>query len=210
MKITQTFDKDKLFFTSDLHFGHANIITFCSRPFRDVDDMENALITRWNDKVPEDGVVFILGDFCWTGTANWKRILPKLNGTKYLILGNHDYEYYNKAKKTFEELFAGIYDVADIVVDNQCIQLCHYPLLSYNHKEHGGWQLYGHVHSGPYCTTKDEPLLKHLTARQYDVGVDNNDYKPVSYEQVKRIIDNKVDLERINSYINNFHYGEEG
>jgi len=61
-------DSSKIFFTSDTHFSHSNIIKFCDRPFSDVNEMNTALINNWNKVVPEDGIVFHLGDFAWSGS----------------------------------------------------------------------------------------------------------------------------------------------
>lgn len=83
------FDPNKIFFTSDTHFGHANIIKFCKRPFLNVDDMNEALVENWNKVVPEDGIVFHLGDFAFGGSNVWNEITPRLNGQIHLILGNH-------------------------------------------------------------------------------------------------------------------------
>ena len=88
----EKFDKDKVFFTSDLHFGHTNILRFCGRPYTDVKEMNQALIDNWNKAVPEDGIVFVLGDIGFCSVQVLKNIFNKMNGTKYLILGNHDYK----------------------------------------------------------------------------------------------------------------------
>ena len=91
MKIHQIFDADKVFVTSDTHLNHWNINTYCKRGFSTVEEMNNALIASWNRKVPEDGIVFHLGDFSLSPTPiKWKRWLEQLNGTIYHICGNHD------------------------------------------------------------------------------------------------------------------------
>ena len=81
------FDGDKVFFTSDTHFYHANIIELCHRPFRSVDNMNEMLIANWNKVVGADDIVFHLGDFCLGNSGKWNRILDRLNGMIYLILG---------------------------------------------------------------------------------------------------------------------------
>ena len=57
---------DKLFFTSDTHFGHTNILKYCNRPFTNIQEHDEEIVKRWNEVVPEDGIVFHLGDigFC--------------------------------------------------------------------------------------------------------------------------------------------------
>ena len=84
------FEGSKVFFTSDTHFYHGNIIRFCNRPFKDVGMMNETIISNWNNTVGLDDIVFHLGDFCLGGSAEWTKILDRLNGKIYLILGNHD------------------------------------------------------------------------------------------------------------------------
>lgn len=84
------FDGSRVYFTSDTHFNHTNILRYCQRPFRNVDDMNEQMIANWNETVSEDDVIFHLGDFCLGGAAEWTRILDRLNGKIYLIMGNHD------------------------------------------------------------------------------------------------------------------------
>ena len=81
----------KLWFTSDLHFGHRNVIKFCNRPFEDEKVMGKQLINNWNETVSKDDIVFVLGDTFWfNDSRSIKKILDQLNGTIYLIPGNHD------------------------------------------------------------------------------------------------------------------------
>ena len=89
-KMNYKFDGSKVYFTSDTHFYHSNIIGFCKRPFKNVEDMNETLIENWNRVVGQDDIVFHLGDFCLGGSHEWTKILNRLNGKIYLILGNHD------------------------------------------------------------------------------------------------------------------------
>lgn len=90
MRIDYKGDLDKLFFTSDSHFLHERIIEFCNRPFHSNEHQTEELIKRWNEVVPEDGVVFHGGDLCWTGNIDFiLRLTERLNGTIYHVLGNH-------------------------------------------------------------------------------------------------------------------------
>ena len=90
-------ENQKIFFTSDLHFQHKNVIRFCKRPFENTKDMELKLIENWNSVVSNEDIVFDLGDVLWfDGRHDAKRILNQLNGIHYVILGNHD------NKKNFE------------------------------------------------------------------------------------------------------------
>lgn len=90
------FDGDSVFFTSDTHFYHTNIIDFCRRPFMNIEAMNETLIANWNKVVGTNDIVFHLGDFCLGDSAKWNGILDRLNGKIYLILGNHDLRNFRK------------------------------------------------------------------------------------------------------------------
>jgi len=204
------FDSSKvnIFFTSDTHIAHENIIKYCKRPYANTKEMDEALINNWNSVVSPDDIVFHLGDFAWGGSGVWNDALSKLNGHIYLILGNHDMKNLRQGYMTrFEAVAFQMY----IYIDKQAIYLNHYPFLCYAgvyRGENSAWQLFGHVHSQKkeisYETitngevkeilSKDESRLKYLFPTQYDVGVDNNNYTPVSYEQVKEIITYQQEL----------------
>ena len=189
MTKTLQFPGNKVYFTSDTHFGHANIIRFCQRPFQDVEAMNEALIANWNQVVGADDIVFHLGDFCIGGSAQWTNALTRLNGKKYLIVGNHDFKNLRQHYETyFEKITMQMY----IQVDQQSILLNHNPFLCYGGSYGDVWQLFGHVHTRPNNTGLDTPRLEHLFPTQYDVGVDNNDYRPVSFPQVKAIIERQI------------------
>ena len=83
-----------IYYTSDLHFGHKNIIKYENRPFESIEDMTEGLIERWNNKVTNNDVVYILGDFALKNSyMNKAKILEcfkRLNGYKYLVPGNHE------------------------------------------------------------------------------------------------------------------------
>jgi len=92
MKLNST--KMGIWFTSDTHFYHKNIIKFTNRPWNTVEEMNNALINNWNEVVKPNDTVFHLGDFAFTSNGNWKKLINELNGKIYLILGNHKiYEF---------------------------------------------------------------------------------------------------------------------
>ena len=190
MKNTLTFPSgEKIFFTSDTHFCHKNIISYAGRPFLSVEEMDKALIENWNSVVPEDGIMFHLGDFCFGGSTQWKTIHKKLNGKIYLILGNHDFRTF---KPELSDLFEIVTQQMHIYVEDQEIYLNHCPFLSYSGAFNGVWQLFGHIHSRLDSNKgKDIPRLEYLFPTQYDVGVDNNNYRPVSFNEVRDIIDKR-------------------
>ena len=179
---------DRIFFTADTHFGHKNIIRYCKRPFVDVEEMNETLIDSWNSTVGKDDIVFHLGDFAMGGSAEWSRFLKRLNGKIYLILGNHDMKTIGKGFSRFEYVTMQML----INIGGQRIYLNHYPFLCYGGAYRNTWQLFGHVHTSPHRTGLDSSRLAHLFPSQYDVGVDNNDFKPMSYEQVSAKIQEQI------------------
>lgn len=190
--------EQNIFFTSDTHFGHKNIIKYCNRPFNSVEEMDNTIINNWNSVVKENDIVFHLGDFGFIGINELKKIRSQLNGKIYLITGNHDRKMlYGDAVK-----FLGFFDYIGpelyINIDGQKIYLNHKPYLcfdgSYGRTDKTWtWQLFGHVHSGPNTMTGlDCQRLVHLFPTQYDVGVDNNSFTPISFEKVKEIINEQL------------------
>lgn len=184
------FTPENLWFTSDTHFGHENIIRFCNRPFKNAAVMNAELIRRWNQAVLEDGIVFHLGDFAHGNASLWNDILSQLHGTKYLILGNHDMK---SLRQGYMRWFQDISQQMTIRGGGQRIVLNHNPFLCYGGSYRDVWQLFGHVHSGPASHTGlDHPRLKMLFPLQYDVGVDNNDYRPISFAEVKTKIEAQV------------------
>ena len=178
------FNPEHTFFTSDTHFNHENIIKFCNRPFKDVEQMNETLIANWNSVIRTEDTVFHLGDFCLGGAAEWTKVLDRLNGKIYLILGNHDLK---NLRQGFIGRFEHVAMQMHIMVGKQRIYL-HYPFLCFEGGYKNIWQLFGHVHTRNNNTDLDSQRLQYLYPTQYDVGVDNNDFTPVSFEQIKRII----------------------
>ena len=190
-KISQhNFDGSKVFFTSDTHFNHANILRFCNRPFKSVEEMNETIIANWNSVVGMDDDVFHLGDFCLGGAAEWTTILDRLNGKIHLIIGNHDLK---NLRQGFVSRFEEVVMQRHIVIDKHSIYLNHYPFLCFSgaYKD-DVWQLFGHVHTRKNNTGIDANRLQHLYPTQYDVGVDNNNFTPVSYDQVQKIIEKQI------------------
>jgi calcineurin-like phosphoesterase family protein len=184
---------DNIFFISDTHFNHANVLKFCNRPFSTVEEMNEYIIKQWNDKVPSDGIVYHLGDFGFGHNKKLLQILKQLNGEIHLIVGNHDR---NQLKnKSFANSFASCNMQRYIYIEEQPIYLNHCPFLCFDgiYRKVKTWQLFGHVHSGPNSTIGlDIPRLDNLFPTQYDVGVDNNNFTPISFIELKYIINNKL------------------
>lgn len=173
------------FFTSDTHFFHENIIKLCNRPFNSVEEMNKALISRWNARITKSDLVYHLGDFTLKCTAEQARdVVKQLNGQIILIRGNHD-----KVADQIKDAFAAVKDYAEISVPDpdtpngkRKIVLLHYAMRVWNSSHHGSYHLYGHSHG----SLPDDP-----NALAFDAGVDCWGFAPLSYEEVKSVMSGK-------------------
>ena len=177
---------EKTFFTSDTHFGHANIIKYSERPFQNVRQMDEALIGNWNEIVGEDDIVFHLGDF--TLGENARRYFAALNGRiRILTLEWHHDARWLKAEIGKNRLVSRsghpvrllpaltVLSCAALGTAQHAlpITISHYPLAEWEASHHGAWQLHGHSHSA-YTDPQGRKCL--------DVGVDAMNYRPVSLD----------------------------
>lgn len=185
---------EQVFFTSDQHFGHENIIKFCERPYENVQEMDRDLVDRWNEVVSFDSIVFHLGDFCLGEMAIAAQYFEALNG-HINIIGNdfhHDKRWLSYVKNN-PNLPTRTYDSHPISVlpPEFCVEIgtgenrrplhtihcSHYPIGDWDRKFHGGIHLHGHSH-GHYKGDN------HITGEKcFDVGVDGigANYTPVSF-----------------------------
>ena len=150
------------FFVADEHFGHANIIKYCKRPFDSVEEMDETLIKNFNSVVGKNDRVIHGGDFTF---KNPEKYIKQLNGNHSFVRGNHD----RWLKKNYKDMWIK-------TVEGQVIVVAHYSYRVWPQSHYGSWMLYGHSHG-------KLPPLKN----QHDIGVDNNQYYPVSFEQLKEI-----------------------
>ena len=138
------------FITSDLHFGHANIMKFCpitrARFRNDVSYMNEAMITEWNEIVSTEDVTYILGDFAFLPSAKAVEVIRRLNGTKILIEGNHDRKLLNDP--VFRREFLEIHKYLDINYDGTKVVMFHYPIAEWDQMHRGAVHFHGHLHGG--------------------------------------------------------------
>lgn len=188
----------RIWLTSDLHFGHGNVIAYCNRPFADVDAMDAEMIRRWNQRVLSDGdVVVVVGDF----SLSWKKtqeVFPQLRGRKVLISGNHDETHLAKHKnshaKWVEKYLALGWEA--VYMDFQTtfwhqwpptrgflpipVRFNHLPYTDERFPQYapiGSWErilFCGHVHEK---WLHRDAYAKHR--RMVNVGVDQWDFRPV-------------------------------
>lgn len=159
------------FFTSDTHFGHKNIIRLCNRPFGSIDEHDATLIANHNKLVTPDDTVYHLGDFSFAPPIPY---LEQLNGRFIFIWGNHD-STNARTKLRLHPATIGASDYLETTLDGHKIVLCHYAFRVWNKSHHGSFHFFGHSHGTLIGDTQS-----------CDIGVDVWDYKPVTFEQIKR------------------------
>jgi len=152
------YDNINYWITSDLHFGHHNIMKFCpaTRPWTSATAMDEALIAEWNSKVQPNDVVFHLGDFSFYGIDKTKEILSRLNGTIVFVLGNHD-------KSLDSTNLPNKFRLLEVRFKGHKLVMCHYPMVSWNQNGRGSIMFHGHCHGS----------LPKQPGRILDVGYDS-------------------------------------
>lgn len=188
------------FFTADWHIGHKNILKFDNRPFKDINHMREGLIRRYNSIVEIQDVVYFLGDMGFAGD-DLRHTIDRLNGTKILVLGNHD----KKNQAMLCSGFDAVVNSASMVIAGEMVTMTHCPLrgvkredtttmlgcdgtenwhredkhVDFSIEDRGQFHLHGHTHApnGGKSTVKQ--------GRQWDIGVAGNKYIPVSISQIE-------------------------
>ena len=193
---------EKIWFTSDLHFGHRRILNFVPNRIKEfnlnleeenvIETHDNLLIEKWNNTISKHDIVYILGDVSFVSSDDTKKILEKLNGKKHLIMGNHDSpcsslsNYFVSTSQIKEVTFKKIH-YSFLEEDLHCI-LCHYPLIAWNRRMHGSVMLHGHTH-GSICdiNLNSEEL-------RIDIGFDSKlgNCNFISLEEVYKFLKHKI------------------
>jgi calcineurin-like phosphoesterase family protein len=181
-----------IWFTSDHHFGHANIIKYCERPFNSVAHMNASMIGSWNGVVAPGDIVYYLGDFAMQPHLV-ADILPKLNGKKLLIAGNHDrcHPKIGSPTKWLQAYIDAGFDSVQVDMQMEIagknVLLHHFPYRAetepkqkyYGQRpvDDGGWLIHGHVHN-----------RWKVSGRQINVSVENWNFEPVALDTIADII----------------------
>lgn len=208
-------NRKPIFFTSDWHIGHANSILFDKRPFSNLEIMHKSLIARYNAQVPSWGICYFLGDIGVGSSEECQRVLRQLNGTKVLILGNHDKKLHAMHLAGFD----AVLNEAAMYIQGERVTMTHCPLrglfrenvegmkgahagqnwhgehkqIEFSIENQGQFHLHGHIHSPN--SGKSQKIL----GRQFDVGVPANNYRPVSISEIESWIVKTKEAERVSN-----------
>jgi calcineurin-like phosphoesterase family protein len=201
----------KLFFTSDTHFSHQNICRGVTkwrnengeipinqtRPFGNLEEMNNKIVSGINDNVGADDILFHLGDWSFGGFENIELFRKQiLCQNIHLILGNHDHHIKNN-RGGIKSLFSSVNKNLTLEVEynrggkndrkiSHVFELFHYPISSWENMNDGVIHLHGHVHLPP-----NKRMSDNNKGRYMDVGVDGNDMIPISMEEVLVLLGDK-------------------
>lgn len=159
-------------FTADNHFGHANVIGFCRRPFPNVATMDARMLAELRGRVQQDDDLWVIGDFAVSKAgpdqrAEIKAIFDAIPGRKHLVQGNHDGPWIRELG------WQSIVQMADILVEGRRLFLCHYPMITFPGARRGSLQLFGHVHQN-WAGTRNS----------INVGVDMWEFKPIGLHEI--------------------------
>ena len=165
-----------IYFISDTHFNHENIIKYCDRPFKDIKEMNETIINNWNEMVKENDIVYHLGDIALGDKKQLINIGSRLNGKKYLIKGNHD----KWTVITYEDSGFIVLKNPPIRLDEYKLLLSHIPMPDKQIPK-GFINLHGHIHNKKLheCIEKYVPELYSLD-KHINISCDVTDFKPVS------------------------------
>jgi calcineurin-like phosphoesterase family protein len=187
----------KTLFIADLHLGHANCLKFDARPWDTIDEMDEALIKRWNRKVRPEDHVYVLGDFAYRNRTSVKDYTDQLHGHIHLIRGNHD-----KRSVEYESCFEEVVDYKDISVEVNGVKrrviMSHYFMPFYNGHYYDTIMLHGHTHKTEESVIeeqiKEEIRGRGIRCEAYNVGCMWQDYEPQTLEEIIARQDRQVDL----------------
>lgn len=139
--------------------------------------MNETLISNWNSVVRPSDEVYHLGDFAYGQNDQVRKLRYRLKGKITLILGNHDYQ--NKVQR-IADAFTEVRDLKTLKTDGKVIILCHYMMSRWDRSHYNSWHLFGHTH-----------YPEDITGKRYNVGVDINNYTPVSLDTITKIMESK-------------------
>ena len=161
-----------IYFTADQHYSHRKIIEYCNRPFTSIKEMDETLIANHNEIVKSDDTVIHAGDFTLAKKHIAQNYISRLSGRHIFIGGSHDYWLGKKHPL----------QILELTVEKQHIVACHYCLRTWARSHFNSWHVYGHSHGNL------QPIGK-----SWDVGVDNNNFYPVSFERLSEIMKSQPD-----------------
>ena len=187
-----------IYYISDLHFNDQSIFDKCKRPFKSLQDMEETIIYKWNKKINDDDIVYVLGDLIKDDDVSSINIFKKLKGHKHLIVGNHDHQILEDIKNS--NFFESIKFI-DLIIDKERkVCVCHYPLMDWMEFNRQGILIYGHIHNK---TVENGIVYKQIkefyrSLPAYNCGVDVCNFEPKTLDELIQLKEANKDEPYIN------------
>ena len=187
-----------IYYISDTHLGDQKVFEKCSRPFSNLEELENEIIRRWNAKVKDGDIVYVLGDIAEDNYTKVIEIFRELKGHKHFIVGNRDLKMLELINKS--NVFESI-EFINLIEDSGIkVCLCHYPIMDWMEFSRGGYHVYGHIHNK---TKKND--IAYVQIKQYfkdkpafNAGVDVTNYEPVTLQELIKLKEENKDEPYIN------------
>jgi calcineurin-like phosphoesterase family protein len=178
---------ENVWFTADTHYYHERILTLGKgRPFDSVEEMNDAMMERWNDRVQKQDRVYHLGDISFGSYVYTEMIMQGLRGQIHIIKGNHDNDAMLKKLANSVKGIQSVERYREINVGGKKVVLFHFPILDWNRRYQGSWHLHGHTHGN----------LEIENGSMLDVGVDCQDFAPIDFDQVTELLQDKPFIPR--------------
>ena len=168
-----------IYYTADLHLGEKSVMELCKRPFSTVEEMDETIISRWNETISKRDHVYIIRDVTSRLSDNSPVYLDRMNGIKHLIIGNHDRK--NLAVPRFAEQFESIDEYLVIKDHQHKVVLFHYPIAEWQGYFMGYYHIYGHIHNSDHAANRFMPTLE----KCYNAGMDLNGFRPRTLNELK-------------------------
>ena len=187
-----------IYYTADTHIRDQRVFDKCAKPFADLTEYANEIVRRWNAKVQPTDTVYVLGDIAEDTTADAIELFRSLNGTKHLIVGNHDAQLLPAIRAS--GIFASIDFIRVIEDSKRKVCLCHYPLMDWMEFNRGGYHVYGHVHNKTPLNGEAYAQIKVYYADKpaFNASVDVTGYEPVTLDEMIALKNKNKDLPIIN------------
>lgn len=173
---------ETIWFTSDTHFHHTNILTLGKgRPFSTVMEMNEMLVKRWNERVNKSDRIYHLGDISFGNKETTLQTMSRLKGQIHIVRGNHDNEQTLKQLLRDQKNVISVKPYDEIKIGHLKIVLFHFPIIDWNWRYRGSWHLHGHCHGN--LEFDNGPML--------DVGVDCHNFAPIEFDTVASYLQTK-------------------
>lgn len=179
----------KTYITSDTHFDHTNILKYspwARGHFKDIEQMNEAIVSNINSMVTDQDILIIAGDICFSSHGKTAEFLKRINGQKKLVWGNHDAKFRQSTEFQTQKRLMGVVWEGDYLEFDHKFQdkkykivVNHFPFLTWNRSHHGSINLHGHCHSAP-----EDRNLQGLAVRQMDIGMCGNDMMPHDMDDI--------------------------